>query len=425
MHGLHAAEEKLRIAGEDATAIEAFRRAYRTVAAGGTTLIAEDEIEPVTELPSLGDLGDRAASAALDATVVVKVNGGLGTSMGLDGPKSLLPAIGGRTFLDLIAAQLAALRERTGARLPLLLMNSFATREATVPGARTFLQAREPKLLAGTLDPVTWPARPELEWCPPGHGDVYRALGASGLLDELLADGYERVFLSNADNLAAVPDPRIAAWMEQTGAPFVSEQVERTAADRKGGHIARRRADGRLILRETAQTPPGERDDLDRHPFAHPNNLWVDLTALRDLLAAGGGVLDLPVIANPKTVDPADPSTPAVLQLETAMGAAIGLFDGARALHVPRDRFAPVKTTDDLLLLRSDAYELGDDLVPRPVGDPPLVTLDPEFFGFLRDFEARFPHGPPSLREATSFTVRGDVTFGDDVVVRGDVEVDG
>ena len=230
-------------------------------------------------------------------------------------------------------------------------MNSFATRDAALGDVARVPPGPEPKLLADSLEPVPWPARPQLEWAPPGHGDVYRALGASGLLDALIDDGYERRFLSNADNLAAVPDERIAGWMAATGAPFVSEQVLRTAADRKGGHIARRRADGRLILRETAQTPPAERDHLGRHPSRlHPNNLWVDLRALRDLLDAGDGVPDLPVIANAKTVDPADPSTPAVLQLETAMGAAIGAVRGraggarpARALRPGEDHGRPAR----------------------------------------------------------------------------------
>jgi UTP--glucose-1-phosphate uridylyltransferase len=206
------------------------------------------------------------------------------------------------------------------------------------------------------------------------------------------------------------------------------EVAERTEADRKGGHLARRRGGG-LVLREIAQTPESDEDtfqDITRHRFFNTNTLWVDLRALADLLAHGKGVLGLPMIVNRKTVDPADSSSPAVIQLETAMGAAIDVFEGARALRVPRRRFAPVKTTDDLLVLRSDAYVLTDDaevvLDPRRAAGgagPPVAVLDPAFFKLLDDFEARFPQGPPSLVEAERLEVRGDVVFGRDVVVRG------
>src|SRR6185437_13266281 len=117
-------------------------------------------------------------------------------------------------------------------------------------------------------------------------------------------------------------------------------------------------------------------------------------------------------IVNRKHVDPGVPDSPEVVQLETAMGAAIGAFDGARAIEVPRTRFAPVKTTDDLLVLRSDVYRLGDDARVERAGDEPFVDLDREHFGTLAAFDARFPAGPPSLAACDRFVVRGDVTFG-------------
>ena len=122
------------------------------------------------------------------------------------------------------------------------------------------------------------------------------------------------------------------------------------------------------------------------------------------------------MIVNRKPVDPSDPSTPEVIQLESAMGAAIGVFEGARALRVPRRRFAPVKTTDDLLAVRSDAYVLIEEayveLARRRAGRPPVVELDPRFYKLLPDFEARFPAGPPSLVACERLRVVGDVRFG-------------
>ena len=191
--------------------------------------------------------------------------------------------------------------------------------------------------------------------------------------------------------------------------------------------VVRRRSDGQLILRETAQTPPENEEsfrDYRRWRYYNTNTLWVGLEALAD-----AGTLELPVIVNRKTVDPRDSSSPAVLQLESAMGAAIGTFSGAQLLLVPRTRFVPVKTTDDLLVMRSDVYEMSEeDMVVAPVPERaenlPFVELDSRYYKLLDRFEARFPSGPPSLREAERLVVRGDVTCGARVVIRGAVELD-
>ena len=293
---------------------------------------------------------------------MLKLNGGLGTSMGLRHAKSLVAVKGRRTFLDVIAAQVLGLRRRHRApELPLVLMSSFATEAESGRAldaheglaAEQFRQSREPKLDAETLAPVRWPAEPDLEWCPPGHGDLYAALAGSGTLARLRERGIDWLFASNADNLGAELDPRVLAWAQDAGAPFVMEVVRGTPADRKGGHIAL--LDGRLVLRETAQVPEGDDSfgDVERWRFYNTNNLWIDLRALEALVGEDPAGPALPLIVNHKTVDPGDDGSPAVLQLETAMGAAIGAIDGARALHVPRSRFAPVKTTDDLLVVRS------------------------------------------------------------------------
>ncbi|MEA2294954.1 MAG: UTP--glucose-phosphate uridylyltransferase, partial [Solirubrobacteraceae bacterium] len=332
-------------------------------------------------------------------------------------------------------------REATGARIPLVLMNSFATREASLKALAAhdgieadvptdFVQNKEPKVLADTLEPAEWPANPDLEWCPPGHGDLYTSLQSSGMLERLLDEGYRYAFVSNVDNLGAVLEPRILAWFADSGAPFASEAIDRTEADKKGGHLALR-PDGSLVLREVAQTPEEDLEtfqDTSRHRFFNANNLWIDLEALAAVLRKRGSVLGLPLIVNRKTVDPGDKSSTPVIQLETAMGAAIGVFDGAVALHVPRPRFLPVKTTDDLLVLRSDAYEITPDWHVGLAGGrerAPYVQLDSDVYKLVRDFEARFPAGPPSLAACEALTVRGDVTFGRDVVVRGVVELEG
>jgi UTP--glucose-1-phosphate uridylyltransferase len=440
--GLEACIEKMRDAGVAGIAVDTFAELYERLAAGETGLIAEDEIAPVEAVPDADALPEVDASELLDQAVVVKLNGGLGTSMGMTRAKSLLEARNGETFLDLIARQVLALRERSGARVPLVLMNSFATREDSLGALELhsglsadlpadFLQSKEPKVLAADLMPASWPVNPELEWCPPGHGDLYVALQTSGVLEAMLDRGYRWAFVSNSDNLGAVLDPRILAWIASEQAPFVMEVADRTPADRKGGHIARRRADGGLLLREIAQTPDADLEtfqDTSRHRYFNANSIWFDLRAVAAELERRGGVLGLPLIRNRKTVDPSDKDSPEVFQIETAMGAALGVIDGARALRVPRDRFTPVKTTNDLLALRSDAYEVADDgrvvLIAERNGSPPDVDLDPDHFKLVADFEPRVAAGAPSLRACRRLTVRGDVTFGARVVVRGDVEVE-
>src|SRR3954447_8548775 len=436
--GLRASVEKMEAEGLPQAAIDTFRHYYEQLESGETGLLPESEIEPVEDPASLGDLPDD--DGPLDTAVVIKLNGGLGTSMGMTRAKSLIEAKDGLTFLDVIARQVLALRERAGADVPLVLMNSFRTRDESLAALAAelatdvppdFVQHKEPKILVDGLEPASWPDDPSLEWCPPGHGDIYTARLTSGMLAELLDRGFRYAFMSNSDNLAAVVEPRVLAWMAAEEIPFVMEVTDRTEADRKGGHIARRPGGG-YLLRETAQTPEEDLDalqDIGRHRYVNTNNLWLDLRALDGVMAERDGVLGLPLIVNRKTLDPGDKSTPEVFQLETAMGAAVGVFEGARPLRVSRSRFSPVKTTEDLLALRSDAYVLTDDarveLAPERDGNPPVVDLDDDYYKLLRDFDARFPGGAPSLVACERLAVEGDVTFGREVVVRGAVTVSG
>lgn len=447
--GLAQARDVMTEAGVAPAAIETFTRFYRLLESGETGVVREADVEPLTDVVHRDTLqvDEDAAREALARTAIIKLNGGLGTSMGMDRAKSLLTVRdagpggegGSLTFLDVIVGQVRAARARTGAPLPLVLMNSFRTREDTLAALAPyedlavdgvpldFLQNKEPKLRAGDLTPVTWPADPSLEWCPPGHGDLYPALHASGVLRALLDAGFRYASVSNSDNLGAAPDAAMAGWFAASGAPFAAEVARRTPADRKGGHLVVRRSDGRIVLRETAQTLPEDADaasDIARHRYFNTNNLWFDLEALAAALDASGGVLELPLIRNTKTVDPTDPASPQVVQIESAMGAAVEVFDGAVAIEVGRDRFLPVKTTNDLLLLRSDVYRLDDDHRLVAQVDAPLVDLDRAHFTVVADFDARFADGAPSLRGARSLTVRGEWTFGGGVEVVGDARLD-
>jgi UTP--glucose-1-phosphate uridylyltransferase len=436
----HEIRKKMQNAGLGVAAIQAFLHQYQKVVLNDAGLIPENSLVPVEDLPSITDQPDPGDASNLAAqTVVLKLNGGLGTGMGLEKAKSLLQVRGELTFLDIIVRQYLELRSKIAPELALLFMNSFSTSGDTSEALSKYpqlgdlkrlelMQNKVPKIDVNSLAPVEWPTNPLLEWCPPGHGDIYPSLLGSGLLDLLLATGKRYLFVSNSDNLGATLDMRLLAYFARSGAPFLMEVTTRSAADRKGGHLARRKNDRHLLLRESAQCPDedvGAFQDIERHRFFNTNNLWIRLDALRAELDRGNGLLPLPLIRNEKTVDPRDKATPKVYQLETAMGAAIECFDGAAAIQVPRSRFSPVKSTADLLGVRSDAYELDPQfrlkLIPERNGEPPIVSLD-DRYKLVDQFEELVSEGVPSLMRCRSLTVLGNLKFGPGVVVVGDVK---
>ncbi|OYP38031.1 UTP--glucose-1-phosphate uridylyltransferase [Rhodopirellula sp. MGV] len=426
-----AVAEKLAQADTPEIVVRLFRQHYENLCSGKEATIREAEITPVDSVVDADHL-DEALEAVgrenLAATAVLKLNGGLGTSMGLDGPKSLLPVRGKQTFLELI------LRQNETLGVPLVLMNSFSTEEQTAAAVAdfdgevdviSFLQHQVPKIDAETMAPAEWPDDPSMQWCPPGHGDIYAALVTSGTLEKLLQQGRRYLFVSNADNLGATLDLSILGHFVSSNASFMMEVADRTAADRKGGHLARDK-EGGLLLREKAQCHPDEEtqfQDITRHRFFNTNNLWIDLQQLDAFLKAGDGTVALPTITNRKTVDPKDSSSTPVFQLETAMGAAIEVLPNTDAIRVPRSRFAPVKTTGDLLAVRSDAYEVRDDhsvaLIESRGGVPPSISLDDNYFKKIADLSERLPVAP-SLCKCDTLTVEGNLSFAAGVVVDGD-----
>lgn len=434
--------EKMAQAGVSEAAILSFERNYAILCEGNSTDISEESIEPVAELPALEEIaqdGEKIDPEQLAQTVVIKLNGGLGTSMGLQKAKSLLEVKEGSTFLDVIVDQISYLCESTGAHVKFLLMNSFSTSADTLEHLAQYadrgLAAKEevelhqnqiPKIDADTMAPVEFANNPELEWCPPGHGDLYPAIVGSGWLDKLLAEGVKYAFVSNSDNLGAVLHPGILHYFAESGKPFLMEATRRTEADKKGGHLAIRKEDQQMLLREVAQTVDSdipEFQNIAKYQYFNTNSLWVNLEALKVELDAQGGVLPLPVIINKKTVDPRNKGSQPVYQLETAIGAAIECFKGADAICVPRSRFTPVKTTADLFSLRSDAYETTEDgrvtLVSERGGEPPIVSLSDEY-KLVDSLEGL---GIPSLKQADKLSLTGSVRFCDSVQIRGTVSI--
>lgn len=394
--------------------------------------LSADDYRDLDALPEPAD-----PAAYLKQLVVVKLNGGLGTSMGLSRVKSIISVKDGYTFLQIIRRQIEELRRRYDVPVPLLFMNSFNTREDTLAQEGIaelnkragglpvdFLQNMVPRIHAETHEPIG-DGQDNGHWCPPGHGDVFLSLKISGLLDRLLGAGCRVAFLSNGDNLGATVEPRILAHLLDEGLEFASEQTPKTLADLKGGVLYRLLDDagqpGAIELLETAQVADEHLDDfkdVNRFAYFNTNNIWVHLEALRDRLVRG---LPLSLIVNPKQAD----GTP-VLQLETAMGSAIGGFERTRGIVVPRQRFAPVKNCADLMVRRSDVYILRKDdfqLVTNPerkLGEP-VVQLGDEYKQ-LADFDALTPT-VPSLLECARLTVSGPVLFDVPVKLKGEVTI--
>lgn len=432
--------------GQSESAIRAFEAAYEQLLSGRDPMIAEDAIAPVTGLPDLASL-KRPASPAdsaglLNASVVIKLNGGLGTGMGLEKAKSLLPVREGQSFLDLIVRQILHLRQEHAMPLRFLLMSSFATQKDTAKAleryaslgpadALQFLQSRIPKVDAETLAPAVCEENPDMAWCPPGHGDLYASLLGSGQLESLLDTGVRYAFVSNSDNLGATLDLDLLHYFAHSEKAFLMEVTRRTGTDRKGGHLAVDKETGHLLLRESAQCAEADMDtfqDIDKHRYFNTNNLWLRLDLIKEALEQHGGFLPLPVIKNVKNLNPRDTSTPKVIQLEVAMGSAIGTLENTGAIIVDRTRFAPVKSTEDLFALRSDAYVLTDDvrleLHPDCKGTPPNIFLDSTHYKLVDQLDACLVDAVPSLLGCERLEIRGPVQFAPDVVLRGKVKIE-
>lgn len=366
----------------------------------------------------------------LDKLVVLKLNGGLGTTMGCTGPKSVIEVRNGLTFLDLIVMQIENLNSKYGCKVPLVLMNSFNTHDDTLKivekytnssvEIHTFNQSQYPRLVVEDFLPFPCKGQTGRDgWYPPGHGDVFPSLKNSGKLDLFLSQGKEYIFVANSDNLGAIVDLKILSHLVQNKNEYCMEVTPKTLADVKGGTLIS--YEGKVQLLEIAQVADehvNEFKSIEKFKIFNTNNLWVNLNAIKRLVEADA--LKMEIIPNPKEVEGVK-----VLQLETAAGAAIKFFDNVIGINAPRSRFLPVKATSDLLLVQSDLYTVADGFVIRnPARNNPAnpsIELGPEFKK-VSNFLSRFK-SIPSIIELYSVKVVGDVWFGAGVTLKGKVTV--
>jgi len=363
--------------------------------------------------------------------VVIKLNGGLGTSMGCKGPKSCIQVREHQTFLDLTVLQIRSLNQINGSKIPLVLMNSFNTHADTINLVRkyqdvevkieSFNQSQFPRISADSLLPLlTNHIGLHHQWYPPGHGDIYQSLKNSGLLDKFIEEGKEWIFISNIDNLGATVDFNILAHAVKEKKDFLMEVTYKTRADIKGGTLIQY-GETPLKLLEIAQVPKNHVPDftsIKKFKVFNTNNLWVNLKSLRDLLESPNALNDLDIICNPKTEQ-----GQRIIQLETAAGAAIGSFKHPQAINVPRRRFLPVKSTSDLFVLQSDLFTMDKGAFKmsplRPFLNPPMVKLG-SYFKDVSEYMKRLG-GNTNIIDLDQLTISGDVFIGRGVVLKGTV----
>jgi UTP--glucose-1-phosphate uridylyltransferase len=380
------------------------------------------------------DLAHSETVEYLNKLAVLKLNGGLGTSMGCVGPKSVIEVRDGMSFLDLSVRQIEYLNRTYNVDVPFLLMNSFNTDEDTANIIKkyeghnidimTFNQSKYPRVIKDSLLPAPKSADSVIsDWYPPGHGDVFESLYNSGILEKLLQRGIEVIFLSNADNLGAVVDLRILQHMVDTKSEYIMELTNKTKADVKGGTIID--YEGSVRLLEIAQVPKqhvNEFKSIKKFKYFNTNNIWMNVRAIKRVVE--NNELAMEIIPNEKSI-PADKKGDAdqtVIQLETAVGAAIRHFKNAHGVNVPRRRFLPVKTCSDLMLVKSDLYTLqhGQLIMDHGrIGEAPLIKLGSNFKK-VSSFQSRIP-SIPKILDLDHLTITGDVTFGRGVTLKGTV----
>ncbi|RFU71979.1 utp-glucose-1-phosphate uridylyltransferase [Trichoderma arundinaceum] len=411
-----------------------FRRYLNDKAKGNA--VDWDRIAPPAQgqVVDYEDLANTESVQFLSKLAVLKLNGGLGTSMGCVGPKSVIEVRDGMSFLDLSVRQIEYLNRTYNVNVPFILMNSFNTNDDTAAIIKkyeghnvdilTFNQSRYPRIYKDSLLPVPKSFNSSInEWYPPGHGDVFESLYNSGILDKLLERGIEIIFLSNVDNLGAVVDLRILQHMVETKAEYIMELTNKTKADVKGGTIID--YEGSVRLLEIAQVPKehvNEFKSIKKFKYFNTNNIWLNLSAIKRVVE--NNELAMEIIPNGKTIpgDKKGESDISILQLETAVGAAIRHFNNAHGVNVPRRRFLPVKTCSDLMLVKSDLYTLKHGQLQMSAarfGDAPLIKLGSDFKK-VSDFQKRIPSIPKVL-ELDHLTITGAVNLGRGVTLKGTV----
>jgi UTP--glucose-1-phosphate uridylyltransferase len=438
--------DKMKSFGINDLAIKIFTHNFSKMTSGDLGVIPSSEIEPIDDAHTtlhhhhIHNLSQTELLEYAKKVCVIKLNGGLGTGMGLNGPKSQLVVKNNLNFLEICIKQIEAFRNKYQINVPLVFMNSFSTHDRTMENIERmnflnpllqnfFMENKSPKIKKITTseglilyEPAVFSKNPDLEWAPPGHADIYPSIYHSGFLDDLLGLGFEYLFVSNVDNLGAVFNLAILEKVIELDSSFVMEVANRTEMDKKGGHLAR--ISERLLLRESSQVSPEDSEDFQnylKYSKFNTNSIWIKIKVLKDILDQNKGILDLPIIINEKNIYPTDSLSEKIIQLETAMGSAISYFSDARLVLVPEFRFLPVKNTAQLLYLISDAVDITQEYILLPNSRFP-VHLESRFYKNVSEFYEKFKV-IPSIKNCTSFKISSDIYFNHHQEFTGEVNL--
>ncbi|XP_057659123.1 UTP--glucose-1-phosphate uridylyltransferase-like [Diorhabda carinulata] len=420
------------------TQLNGFTKLFTRFSQNKTSVIDWNKIEKLPEeavkdYDCLDSPTNCTVHQMLNKLVIVKLNGGLGTSMGCSGPKSMIIVKDGKNFLELTLEQIDNLNKAYKVDVPLVLMNSFNTDTETenilnkkgISNVHTFNQSCYPRISKETLMPVAEVGNVEESmesWYPPGHGDFYESFKNSGLLEKFIKEGKTYCYVSNIDNLGATVDFKILNFLLNPNQPrhfheFVMEVTEKTKADIKGGTLIN--YEGKINLLELAQVPDDHINDfksIKMFKYFNTNNIWVKLDSIDRNMKQD--LLELEIIVNHKSLK----NGRKVIQLETAIGAGMKYFENSIGINVPRSRFLPVKKSSDLVLIMSNVYNLNNgSLVMSPkrmFPNTPLIMLGDKHFKNVSDCLSRFSSIPDFL-ELDTLTVCGDIIFGKNVSLKG------
>ena len=326
-----------------------------------------DNIEPiddsvVTQHCDLQQIDNEKTTDLENKVCIVKLNGGLGTTMGCTGPKSLMEIKGNYTFMDIIIQQ-----NKLFPKIPLVLMNSFYTHAQTNQylsekqignlNIVSFNQNCYPRIIKETKSPLDHMSTDKDHLYPPGHGDLIQSLGDTGTLDKLMESGIQYAFIANSDNLGATMNFNILNDLMKHDIDFALELTPKTLNDVKGGTLIK--YDGKYVMFEVAQCPPdklSEFTSIEKFKYFNTNNVWIKLSAIKELIDTDY-LNHIDVIINHKKLKDGREC----VQLEYAIGSLVKFFNKVKCYSVSRDRFIPVKNNNDLALVRSDAYILNKE----------------------------------------------------------------
>ena len=413
------------------SSIKLFSYYYTKLLNSDYGILKDREIFPIDNLKNYLDIKENSNNSYIKELALIKLNGGLGTSMGLGKAKSLIKIKDNYSFLDIIVQQVFFLRKTYNIKIPLLFMNSYNTQKDTLTYLLdkykdlkvnslplNLLQNKYPRINKEDFSPYK-NIDDKLTWNPPGHGEIYNLLYINKLLDVFQDNKINYLFVSNSDNLNAVYDSKLLNYFVENDFSIMMEVCQRNERDKKGGHLSYDK-NKKFILREIAQTSQEELDDfqnIEKYKYFNTNNLWINLKKLRKYFQENA-FLKLPMIVNEKQINGQK-----FLQIESAMGSIINLFEDANIILVPRSRFLPIKKINDLFLLWSDVFSLQEDFtLKQETKTLPVINLSEKYYKDLSSLKRKIKN-LASLKKCLSLNVLKNHIFTDKDNFIGNIEI--